>query len=159
MPLTEERIDPNPDSFETVPFYNFTSEDFTEEQGAMWNSRAYLVKAGEIKFYPIFLANHLCKHLINRELIRKNEASMLDPKLREELKNKILISQEDASKLLGMSNNDRIIEKVKPGKKKKELIGENEAKSSPLAKNKASEDIPEVEHTQEYKGVDIKPLS
>ena len=53
MPLTEERIDPNPESFETVPFYNFTSEDFTEEQGAMWNSRPYLVKAGEIKFYVV----------------------------------------------------------------------------------------------------------
>jgi len=158
MPLTEERIDPNPDSFETVPFYNFTSEDFTEEQGAMWNSRPYLVKAGEIKFYPIFLANHLCKHLINRELIRTNETSMLDTKLRETLAKKILISQEEASKLLGMSNSDRIILKVKPTKKKKELISDSEAKSSPISKSKEIEDIPEVEHTSEYKGVDIKPL-
>mgnify|MGYP007068780424 CR=1 FL=1 len=158
MPLTEERIDPNPDSFETVPFYNFTSEDFTEEQGAMWNSRPYLVKAGEIKFYPIFLANHLCKHLINRELIRTNETSMLDTKLRETLAKKILISQEEASKLLGMSNSDRIILKVKPTKKKKELISDSEAKSSPISKSKEIEDIPEVEHTSEYKGVDIQPL-
>ena len=158
MPLTEERIDPNPDSFETVPFYNFTSEDFTEEQGAMWNSRPYLVKAGEIKFYPIFLANHLCKHLINRELIRTNETSMLATKLRETLAKKILISQEEASKLLGMSNSDRIILKVKPTKKKKELISDSEAKSSPISKSKEIEDIPEVEHTSEYKGVDIQPL-
>jgi len=159
MPLTEERIDPSPESFETVPFYNFTSEDFTEEQGAMWNSRPYLVKAGEIRFYPVFLANHLAKHLINRELIRTNEASMMDKRLRENLAHKILITQEEANKLLGMPTKDRIV-KVKQGRKpKKQLITEKESKVSPLSKSKETEDIPEVEHTKEYQGVDIKPLS
>jgi hypothetical protein len=158
MPLTEERIDPNPESFETVPFYNFTSEDFTSEQGAMWNSREYLVKAGEIKFYPVFLANHLTKHLINRELIRTNEANMMDKKSREELVKKILITNDEASKLLGMDAKDRIVKVSVPKKAKKELIDENEAKVSPLSKSKETEDIPEVEHTTEYKGVDIKQL-
>jgi hypothetical protein len=158
MPLISERIDPNPESFETVPLYNFTSEDFTEEQGAMWNSRPYLIKAGEIKFYPVFLANHLAKHLINRELIRTNEAAMLDSKAREELVKKILISQDEANRLLGVPQKDRIV-KVKPvGRPKKQLITENEAKVSPLSKSKKTEDIPEVEHTSEYKGVDIQPL-
>ena len=158
MPLTEERIDPNPESFETVPFYNFTSEDFTEEQGAMWNSRPYLVKAGEIKFYPVFLANHLAKHLINREIIRTNEANMMDKKTREDLARKILISNDEASKLLGMDAKDRIVKVEKPKKAKKVLINENEAKTSPISKSKEVEDIPEVEHTKEYQGVDIKPL-
>jgi len=157
MPLTEERIDPNPESFETIPFYNFTSEDFTEEQGAMWNSRPYVIKAGEIKHYPIFLANHLCKHLINRELMRENEASLLDTKLREKIKVKILISDEEAAKLLGMPSSSRIV-KVKETKKKKELISESEVKASPVSKSKEIEDIPDVEHTAEYKGIDIQPL-
>lgn len=159
MPLLEERIDPSPESFETVPFYNFTSEEFTEEQGAMWNSRPYRVKAGEIKFYPVFLANHLAKHLINREIIRVNEANMMDKKTRQELAKKILISNEEASRLLGMPDKSRIV-KVKPmGRPKKQLITENEAKTSPQSKSKEVEVIPEVEHTTEYKGVDIKPLS
>lgn len=158
MPLTEN-LEPNSESFETTPFYNFTSEDFTEEQGAMWNSRPYLVKAGEIKFYPIFLANHLAKHLINRELMRTNEASMMDKTLREATAKKILISQDEASRLLGMPTKSRIIKVSAPKKAKIELIGENEAKSSPVSKSKETEDIPEVEHTSEYKGVDIKSLS
>jgi hypothetical protein len=157
MPLTEERIDPNPESFESVPFYNFTSEDFTEEQGAMWNSKAYEIKAGEIKFYPIFLANHFAKHLINREIMRENESALNDSKFREKFKVKILISQEEANKLLGISIKDRII-KVKAPKTKKELIDEKETKVSPNRKIKESEDIPEVEHTSEYKGIDIKSL-
>lgn len=157
MPLTEERIDPNPESFESVPFYNFTSEDFTEEQGAMWNSKPYEIKAGEIKFYPIFLANHFAKHLINREIMRENEAALNDDKLREKFKVKILISQEEANKLLGISIKDRIV-KVKAPKTKKELIDEKETKVSPNSKIKESEDIPEVEHTSEYKGIDIKSL-
>lgn len=158
MPLTEERIDPNPESFETVPFYNFTSEDFIEEQGAMWNSRPYLVKAGEIKFYPVFLANHLCKHLINRELMRTNENALLDSKLREALKVKILITEAEASKLLGMPTKSRIVKVSSPKKAKKELISENETRVSPRSKSNENESIPEVEHTSEYKGIDIKPL-
>jgi len=157
MPLTEEVFDPNPESFETVPFYNFTSEDFTEEQSAKWNSKPYIVKAGEIKFYPVFLANHFAKHLINREVMRENEAALNDKKLREKYKVKILISQEEANKLLGIPQKDRIV-KVKAPKTKKELINEKEAKSSPISKNKEDESIPEVEHTKEYKGVDINPL-
>lgn len=159
MPLTEERIDPNPDSFETVPFYNFTSEDFVGEQGAMWNSREYLVQAGEIKFYPVFLANHLAKHLINREIMRVNEAGLLDVKEREKVKVKVLISQEEASKLLGMPTKSRIVKVSQPKKSKKELISENEVKTSPRSKSKEVASIPEVEHTKEYNGVDIKPLS
>lgn len=158
MPLTEERIDPNPESFETIPFYNFTSEDFTEEQGAKWNSRPYEIKAGEIKFYPVFLANHFAKHLINREIMRENESALNDNKLREKFKVKILISQEEANKLLGLPTKDRIV-KVKAPVTKKELISEKEVKSSPRSKNKEAESIPEVEHTSEYKDIDIKSLS
>lgn len=157
MPLTEEIIDPNPESFESVPFYNFTSEDFTQEQGAMWNSKPYEVKAGEIKFYPIFLANHFAKHLINREIMRNNEQALNDNKLRETVKVKILITQEEANKLLGIPAKDRIV-KVSAPKKSKELISENETKTSPVSKIKEEEAIPDVEHTQEYKGVDIKSL-
>ena len=159
MPLMDERIDPNPESFETVPFYNFTSEEFTPEQGAMWNSKPYIVKAGEIKFYPVFLANHLAKHLIDRELIRTNAANMMDNKSREEIKVKILLSNDEASKLLGMPNKDRIVKVAAPKKVKKQLINEKESKTSPLSKSKEVEKIPKVEHTKEYKGVDVKPLS
>jgi len=157
MPLTEF-IDQPTESFETVPFYNFTSDDFTVEQGAMWNSRQYEVKAGEIKFYPVFLANHLCKHLINRELIRENEAIMNDKKSREKLRDKILISNDEANILLGMPTQSRIVKVSAPKKQKKELISEKEVKTAPVSKSQEIESIPEVEHTQEYKNVDIKSL-
>jgi hypothetical protein len=158
MPYMDERIEPVSENFETMPFYNFTTEDFTPEQGAMWNSRSYLVKAGEIKFYPVFLANHLAKHLINRELIRTNEANMLDKGARTEIAKKILISQDEASKLLGIPIEKRVTKVVAPKKAKTELIDESEAKTSPLSKNKEVEDIPEVERTKEHKSVDIKSL-
>lgn len=157
MPLTEERFDPDPDSFETVPFYNYTSEDFVSEQGAMWNSKSYLIKAGEIKFYPVFLANHFAKHLINREIMRENESALNDDKLRQKIKAKILISNDEANKLLGLPPKKRIV-KVATRKQRKEVISEKETKVAPVSKNKESEDIPEVEHSKEYKGVDIKSL-
>jgi hypothetical protein len=158
MPLTEN-IDRPSESFETVPFYNFTSEDFTEEQGAMWNSKPYRVLAGEIKFYPVFLANHLAKHLINREMLRVSDANMMDNSSREALKVKILITNDEANKLLGMPTQSRIVKVPEPKIPKKELIDEKESKSSPISKSKETESIPDVEHTSEFQNVDIHSLS
>jgi hypothetical protein len=45
--------------YSAVSFINIDGEDFTWE----WGGKPYTIKAGEIKYYPPFLANHLAKHL------------------------------------------------------------------------------------------------
>lgn len=50
-------------------FTNFTLEDFT----GYWDGRSQTIKAGQSIEVPRFLAEHFAKHLVNRELIRKNK--------------------------------------------------------------------------------------
>ena len=47
-----------------VIFENVSSNDFT----GYWNSKPYLIKAGETKKMPFYLAKHLAKHLATKEL-------------------------------------------------------------------------------------------
>jgi len=148
-------------TYETVPFYNFTTDDFTEVDHAAWGGKPYEVKAGQVKFYPTWLANHLAKHLINREIIRKNEALLNDQKAREEIKRKILISEDLAFKIQTDERmRQKTMEETKRGRPKKELIGEKEAKNSPVSRKKVNtEDVlPGVEHTKEFSKVDVKPF-
>lgn len=81
-----QQRDVDTSSFEAVPFTNITSEDFTWS----WDSKPYSIKAGETKYYPVFLAKHLAKHLIDREIIKKNEKMLRDPVTREDMENRIL---------------------------------------------------------------------
>lgn len=57
----------------TASFTNFTSEDFTY----YWDGKARTIKAGKSKFMPEFLARVSAKHLVNRELQRKDRAGEL----------------------------------------------------------------------------------
>ncbi len=45
--------------YSAISFTNPSAEDFTWE----WGGKPYTIKAGEVKFYPEFLAKHLAKHL------------------------------------------------------------------------------------------------
>lgn len=53
-------------------FSNWTSEDFT----GRWDNVDYLVPAGTTKEFPMYLAFHLTKHLVDREMNRDKKSSL-----------------------------------------------------------------------------------
>jgi len=85
-PIGGESADLMPASFESKLFTNFTGKDFTYP----YNSKPYTVEAGKTKSYPVFLANHLAKHLIDREIISSGKEVLLNDSItRGELATKI----------------------------------------------------------------------
>lgn len=54
-------------------FSNWTSEDFTGQ----WGGVATTIKAGETKEFPMYLAYHFTKHLVDRELNKANKSHLL----------------------------------------------------------------------------------
>jgi hypothetical protein len=48
---------------------NFTNIDAQDYEG-MWGGEITTIKSGETKQFPRFLAEHYCKHLVNKILIR-----------------------------------------------------------------------------------------
>jgi hypothetical protein len=51
---------------DVVNFTNIDKEDFE----GMWGGEITIIKAGETRPFPKFLAEHYCKHLVNKILIR-----------------------------------------------------------------------------------------
>lgn len=52
------------DETTTRQVVNFSNEDFTHN----WDSKPHTLKAGESRIFPKFLADHLSKHLVDREM-------------------------------------------------------------------------------------------
>ena len=48
---------------------NFTNIDNDDYEG-MWGGEITVIKAGQTKQFPKFLAEHYCKHLVNKMLIK-----------------------------------------------------------------------------------------
>jgi hypothetical protein len=55
-----------------ITIKNTDEEDFTFEYDRSRGNYPYTIKAGEIKRFPRFLADHAVKHLINKILHKKN---------------------------------------------------------------------------------------
>ena len=53
----------------TALFTNFSNESFT----GYWDGKAKIFKAGESRYMPDYLAKHYAKHLVNRELLRRDD--------------------------------------------------------------------------------------
>ena len=70
---------------EIVNFTNVDKEDFE----GMWGGEITIIKAGETKPFPRFLAQHFTKHLIDKILHRGNSDAS-DGNLRNSLEAKIL---------------------------------------------------------------------
>ena len=51
------------EKYTMVKLYNFSKKDFSHT----WNSKNYFIKAGGTLFIQDYIAEHLAKHLINRE--------------------------------------------------------------------------------------------
>jgi hypothetical protein len=67
---------------------NFTNVDNEPFEG-MWGGEITIIKAGETKQFPKFLAEHFCKHLVNKILIRGGQ-DWSDKVQREPLEQRIL---------------------------------------------------------------------
>ena len=67
---------------------NFTNVDIHDFEG-MWGGQTTLIKAGETRQFPKFLAEHYCKHLVDRILLRSGLV-WTDAALRKPYEDKIL---------------------------------------------------------------------
>lgn len=67
---------------------NFTNVDIHDFEG-MWGGETTLIKAGETRQFPKFLAEHYCKHLVDRILLRSGLV-WTDAALRKPYEDKIL---------------------------------------------------------------------
>lgn len=54
---------------QNAKFTNFTDQDFIGH----WDGKAKKIKAGQSIYMPDYLAKHFAKHLVNRELLRKDD--------------------------------------------------------------------------------------
>ena len=58
-----------PEETNYLDVVNFTNIDSQDYEG-MWGGEKTIIKAGETKPFPRFLANHYAKHLIDKILLR-----------------------------------------------------------------------------------------
>ena len=70
---------------DVINFTNIDSEDFE----GMWGGETTVIKAGETRPFPRFLAYHYCDHLVDKILHRQG-VDAGDKNKREELEQKIL---------------------------------------------------------------------
>jgi len=72
--------------YNTTPFTNISSEDFTGK----YDSEEYIVKEGETRYFPTFLSEHLVK-LLSEEIMDKKDKESPDREVHfEEMRKKIL---------------------------------------------------------------------
>lgn len=118
--------------YTTIAFTNPTGEDFTWEYG----SKPYTIRAGETKHYPVFLAKHLAKHLVNR-IIGTASANLRDPERRAEVEKSILGGVVlEAEPQEQMSEGERVARKVE------EIEQQVKAKEEAFADLKATDEQP-----------------
>ena len=54
-------------------FSNWSSEDFMGK----WGGVEYLITKGETKEFPMYLAYHLTKHFVDREMAKANKSALI----------------------------------------------------------------------------------
>jgi hypothetical protein len=65
-----------PDTFNNERRYifsNWSSEDFMGQ----WGGTEYLIEKGKTKEFPMYLAYHLTKHFVDREMSKSGKSSLL----------------------------------------------------------------------------------
>ena len=88
-------------------FTNFSSEDFTWK----WGKEPYTVKANETILLPSYLADHLAKHLIDRELGKSGIATD---------------RQSERDKMMSLANGEVVIDATSPEKLEVDMMNEPE---------------------------------
>lgn len=116
-------------------FNNWTSNDFI----GMWGGQETLIKTGETKEFPMYLAYHFTKHLVDREMGRDGkEGSMSSMEARQPYENKTISEITAGTDSLALSSlkekiREEIEAEVNPSKKtkkvtKKEIVKEEKSK-------------------------------
>lgn len=68
-------------------FSNWSNEDFT----GLWEGKEHKIKAGEVKEFPMYLAFHLCKHFVDREMNKSGKSNFMgDDGARKEYEEKTI---------------------------------------------------------------------
>lgn len=83
----------NPELYKIVTIQNVDTEDFVCYYNKSRNPKAYVMRAGEVRRYPKFLAKHLAKHLVDQILTRQ-EKKTSNQTFRNSLMEKIVLSEE-----------------------------------------------------------------
>lgn len=103
---------------EVIEIINILPEDFPFR----YDGVDYLLKSGETKSYPRFIAIHAAKHMVDREIIDQYKTSKLrDAKLRAEITKKIWVRSEDEEIIEEV---EEVVEEVTKSKPKVEKTGE-----------------------------------
>lgn len=112
--------------YTTIAFTNPTGEDFT----GFWGGKPYTIQGGETKNYPMFLAKHLAKHLIDR-IIGTGNPQLRDEARRAEVEKTILgeVVMEDEPK-------EKLSEGEKVARKVAEIEKKVKASAEPFAELK-----------------------
>jgi hypothetical protein len=120
------------ENFEAVPFFNLDTEDFVGE----WDKSQYLIRAGETKFYPPFLAEHFAKHLSDK-LMQERGIAITDHVERAKI----------VAEILNPPHANQPVQPKKKAAPKKKVL----TKTAPVAKQeveKSSEEKPFAELNQ-----------
>lgn len=113
-------------------FHNWTSNDFT----GMWGGTETVIKVGETKEFPMYLAYHFTKHLVDREMGRDGkEGSMSSIEAREPYETKTISEITAGTDSLALSSikekiREEIEAEINPGKKTKKSAKKEEVKES-----------------------------
>lgn len=118
-------------------FTNFSNEDFTWA----WGKEPYTVKANETILLPCYLADHLAKHLINRELGKLGIATD---------------RQTERDKMMSLANGEVIIDATSPEKLEVDMMNDrgasNPQESEPIIEEKVKEITKKIDkRSKEYK--------
>jgi len=117
-------------------FNNWSTEDFT----GVWNGESTLIKAGETKEFPMFLAMHFCKHFTDREMSKAGKSTLLGiPEERNIYDTKTIAEITDGTDSPALAS---LKEQIR-----KEV---EEAQTAPVVETK---ETPKVEETKEFGGI------
>ena len=125
MPKASETRSPQ----DVIVFCNIHKKDFTFK----FDGNPYIVKAGETRFFPRFLAIHGAKHLIDKILNEQKKKTSLD-NLRQELGKQIILGLADKYKPEAPKTLSQKVEELNPEEKFEELEEEKVIKPLPTKK-------------------------
>lgn len=103
---------------------NFTNIDREPFEGK-WGGEVNIIKAGETKQFPKFLAEHYCKHLVNKILIRGGRdwtSADLRKPLEDRVLGKVAVETDEEEK-----KEEEITFEEAPKEEKKEEVKTEEA--------------------------------
>lgn len=128
-----------PDVFNNERRFIFTNNSVEDFIG-MWGGIEYLIKKGESKEFPMYLAYHLCKHFVDREITRAGRSSLLGvEEVRKEYEDKTIAEITGSTESPALANLKEEIRKEvieievkKKGRKAKEVKTETKEEFADL---------------------------